>query len=276
MLLHVPTPCIGVLAAKLPLLLQTVWSLPAEDVTSSLRINVVLVLLQMPELTVQTKRLSPIWRFVTDEVGLVGTTTLEPPDWTLHVPVPKLGEAAFRFALLKQLDRVVPAFETTLLFTTNRSLLSVQSLFFTVHVKVFVPWPRPVTPVLATPVWSIVAGLKLLQLPVPTTGTVAPNWALVLQTSKLEDTIAADGLSLTMSTKSIALHPFFCAVHWNVLRPNCKFVTLVLAALNTPILPEPEATLHWPVSPALGTAFKLPLVLQTLTSEPALVTKLLL
>ena len=143
-----------------------------------------------------------------------------------------------------QLDTVVPALDTTLLFTTSRSLFNVQALFLTVHVKMLLPWPRPVTPVLATDGCNTAAGLNVLQLPAPTTGTVAPNCAFALQTSKLDDTIAADGLSFTMFTKAVALQPFLDPVHWNVLRPNWRFVTLVLAAPMLPIVPEPEATLH--------------------------------
>jgi hypothetical protein len=80
LVLHVPTPCVGELADRLPALLQTVWSDPADATTSSLRIRAVLVLLQLPEVTVHTKRLSPIWRLVTEEVALAGDTTVEPPD----------------------------------------------------------------------------------------------------------------------------------------------------------------------------------------------------
>ena len=218
--LHVPTPWPGVLAARLPVLLQTVWSVPALADTASLRTSVVLLLLQIPLVTVHWKRLSPMDRFVTPVVATAGSEMLDPPVTTLHRPVPWLGEAAFRLALLLHVDTVEPAFETTLLFITKRSVLTVHALLLTVQVNVLLPWPRPVTFVLATLAWAIAAGLSVLQLPRPTIGTVAPSWALLLQTSKLEETTAADGLSFTISTRSMALQPFFVPVHWNVLRPS--------------------------------------------------------
>jgi hypothetical protein len=199
---------------------QTVLLEPALAVTWSLRIIVVLLLLQTPEVTVHWKRLSPRLRPVTPDVAKVDVVNTELPDNTVQTPLPKLGAAPFRFALPVQLDRVLPAFETTLLFTTHRFAAKLQLLFFTVQVKMLPPWPRPLTLLVATFGWRMVAELNVLQLPVPTTGTVAPNWALLLHTSVLEPTCAADGLSFTMSTKSTAVQPALLTVHWKVLRPS--------------------------------------------------------
>ena len=138
------------------------------------------------------------------------------------------------------------------------------------------PWPRPLTLLVATFGWRMVAELSVLQLPVPTTGTVAPNWALLLQTSMLEPTCAADGLSLTMSTKSTAVQPALLTVHWKVLRPSWRFVKPQLEAFTSLNEAEPVARLHVPVSPAFNTEPRVALVLHTLLSAPALVTKLLL
>jgi hypothetical protein len=44
----------------------------------------------------------------------------------------------------------------------------------------------------------------------------------------LEVTCAVDGLSFTMSTKSVAVQPFFDTVHWKVLRPSCSKLTALL------------------------------------------------
>jgi hypothetical protein len=44
----------------------------------------------------------------------------------------------------------------------------------------------------------------------------------------LEVTCAVDGLSFTMSTKSVAVQPFFDTVHWNVLRPSWSKLTALL------------------------------------------------
>jgi len=93
----------------------------------------------------------------------------------------------------------------------------------------------------------MLAGLKVLQLPVPTTGLVALNCALVLHTSKLDDTCAADGLSLVTFTKLLALQPLSVTVHWKVLLPNCKELTVLLAALSVFTTPKPAPKVHAPV-----------------------------
>lgn len=109
-----------------------------------------LLLLQIPDVTVHWKRLSPRPRPVTGETGMLAVTTVAPPDNTLHEPLPMLGLAPFKVEEPVQLLKVEPASDTTLLLTTNSSLFNVQALFVTVHVKTLLPWPRPVTPVLAT------------------------------------------------------------------------------------------------------------------------------
>ena len=182
----------------------------------------------------------------------------------------------FKPEALLQLETVVPASETTLLFCTNRSELNVQLLFLTVHVKMLLPWPKPLTELFATAGCWIVAALKVLQPPTPTTGTVALNCALVLHTSILDDTWAADGLSFVTLTRLLAVHPFFETVHWKVVLPNCKEVTALFAALGVLTTPKPEPRLQLPVSPVFNTAPKVALVLHTLWSLPAFVTKLLL
>jgi hypothetical protein len=182
----------------------------------------------------------------------------------------------FKLDALLQLEIVVPASETTLLFCTNRSALNVQLLFLTVHVKMLLPWPKPVTELFATAGCWMLAALKVLQPPTPTTGTVALNCALVLQTSMLDDTCAADGLSLVTLTRLLAVHPFFETVHWKVVLPNCNEVTALFAAVGMLTTPKPEPKLQLPVSPVFKTAPKVALVLHTLWSLPAFVTKLLL
>jgi hypothetical protein len=94
----------------------------------------------------------------------------------------------FKLDALLQLEMVVPASDTTLLFCTNRSALNVQLLFLTVQVKMLLPWPKPVTELFATAGCWMAAALKVLQPPTPTTGTVALNCALVLHTSMLDET----------------------------------------------------------------------------------------
>jgi hypothetical protein len=86
--LHVPTPCVGCTAPSTVLLLHTVLLLPALDVTSSSRITVVLLALQLPKVTVHLNLLSPKLRPLTALVALLGVLTVAPPESTLQLPRP--------------------------------------------------------------------------------------------------------------------------------------------------------------------------------------------
>jgi hypothetical protein len=132
------------------LLLHTVLLLPALDVTSSSLITVVLLALQLPKVTVHLNLLSPKLKPLTALVALLGVATVAPPESTLQLPRPCVGLVPFKLDALLQLETVVPASETTLLFCTNRSALNVQLLFLTVQVKMLLPWPKPVTELFAT------------------------------------------------------------------------------------------------------------------------------
>jgi len=149
---HVPTPWLGGVAPNTAELVHTVALLPAIEFTLSLRIIVVLLLLQLLATTVHLNMFEPIPKPVTLLVAELGVTTVPLPDRMLQVPMPCTGVVAFKLALFEQLDTVEPAFEVTLLFNTNKSALCVHVLFFTVHVNTLLPWPKPVTPVLATPI----------------------------------------------------------------------------------------------------------------------------
>ena len=273
--LQLPLPWAGLAAPSVELLPQTVWPAPAEELTESLRTRVVELLLQIPLLTVHTSWFSPRPRPVRLLVAELGVTTVAEPVSTVQEPVPWSGDVAFSTALPLQVDTVLPASADTLLFTTTRFELWLQLLFLTVHVKMLVPVLRPLTDVLATPGWETVP-VRLLQRPVPTTGSVAPSWALLLQTSKLEDTWALEGLSFTMFTRALAVQPFLEAVHWNVLRPSCRFVTPLFDWLAEVTDADPVARLQLPDSPGFCTAPRVAVVPHTLWSAPALVTKLLL
>ena len=185
---QLPTPWLGWVAPKALLLLQTVTPLPAFELTSSSRTTVVLLELQLPRVTVHLNLFSPMLKPVTALVELLGVETVELPDSTLQLPWPCTGLVPFSAELLPQLETVVPASDKTLLFCTSRSALCVQLLFLTVHVKVLLPWPRPVTGLLDKLGCWIVAELNVLQLPTPVTGAVALSCAPVLQTSMLDGT----------------------------------------------------------------------------------------
>ena len=273
---HVPVPWPGWAAPSTLLLLQTVPPPPASDDTSSSRTTVVLLALQLPRLTVHLNRFSPRLRPATPLVALLGVPTVELPDSTLQRPVPWTGFAPFNAEVLLQLETVAPASDDTLLFCTRRSALCVQLLFFTVHVNVLPPWPKPVTELVAEDGCWIAAELRLLQRPEPTTGTVALSWAPVLHTSMLEDTWAAEGLSFVTLTRLLDVQPSFDTVHWKVVLPSCRLPTALPALLGVLTTPKPEPRLHVPVSPAFSTAPKVAVVPHTLWSLPAFVTKLLL
>ena len=150
-----------------------VWSAPADEVTWSLRIEVVLDAVHEPWATVHLKLFEPKERPVTELAALFGDETLPLPVSTLHVPTPCNGGVPFKALLLRQVTKAAPALDTTLLFTTNKLAVCVQALLETVHVNMLLPSGRLVTDVLATPGCWMLEPLSVLHIPLPMLGAVA-------------------------------------------------------------------------------------------------------
>ena len=84
------------------------------------------------------------------DVALLGVVMEPPaPDTMLQAPVPLVGAVAAKVAEVPQMDWSSPATagETLTLVTFTSSCESAQAPFGNVHLKVFNPAVRPVTPV---------------------------------------------------------------------------------------------------------------------------------
>ena len=136
---HEPVPWLGVAALSDAIVLQTVWLLPADELTELLTTTVLLVALQDPRLTVHLKVLFPKARLETGLLAANWLVMIPVPEVTLHDPIPWTGGIAFRLAVPLQLESVAPASAVTELLAMIRSALLLHVLFLTVQVKMFVP-----------------------------------------------------------------------------------------------------------------------------------------
>ena len=99
---HNPVPTAGMLAAKVAVGLQIVWSIPAADVVgnwSTLMVIASVLGVHVPLLMVQVNVFTPVVKPVTPEVGLVGVVTVAVPAVTVHNPVPTVGVFAAKVAV---------------------------------------------------------------------------------------------------------------------------------------------------------------------------------
>src|SRR5260221_435242 len=102
---HAPVPTVGVLAANVTVVEQTISSGPAFAVVGDA--SRVIVMLSFddghdPLVTVQTSVLAPTESPVTPDVGSVGDVTLALPAITVHAPVPTLGVLPANVAVVEQ------------------------------------------------------------------------------------------------------------------------------------------------------------------------------
>ena len=104
---------------------------------------------QVPFEVVHTNELVPVDKPVTCEVLRVGEDTDDPPEITVHDPVPIEGTFEFKVADEAQIVKSVPALEAVGLESTNTETVLVddgQTPFDTVHSKILFPVTKPVTP----------------------------------------------------------------------------------------------------------------------------------
>ena len=109
-----PVPTVGVLAAKVAVAAQIVWSGPAAEVVGNWSTLIVIASVlggQVPLVIVHTKVFTPVVNPVTPDVGLVGVVTVAVPAVTVHSPVPTVGALAAKVAVAAQIVWSGPAAE---------------------------------------------------------------------------------------------------------------------------------------------------------------------
>ena len=102
---HAPVPTLGVLAANVAEVEQTVRSGPALAAVGEASRVMTTVSLdegQLALLIVQTNELMPTLRFETPDVGFAGAVTLPVPPSTVHAPVPTVGVFPANVAVVEQ------------------------------------------------------------------------------------------------------------------------------------------------------------------------------
>jgi hypothetical protein len=102
---QLPVPLVGVLAERVAVLLQILWSLPAAEVVgvaTCVMMTSSNEFVQGALLTVQRSVAEPTTNPVTPEVGLEGVVMLAVPETTDQLPVPLEGVLAANVAVLAQ------------------------------------------------------------------------------------------------------------------------------------------------------------------------------
>ena len=100
-----PEPTIGVFPANVPVVEQTVWSVPAVAVVgtaSRVILTVSLVVGQTPLVIIHSNMLVPTLSPVTPELGSFSVVTEPPPAITAQDPVPAVGVFASSVAVVEQ------------------------------------------------------------------------------------------------------------------------------------------------------------------------------
>jgi hypothetical protein len=100
-----PVPTVGLVAAKVAVVAQMVWSVPALDIgcASLYMLTIAVAEGQLPLDTVHTKELVPVPNDVTVEDGLFVEVTEPVPAITDQAPVPTAGLTAAKVAVVAQM-----------------------------------------------------------------------------------------------------------------------------------------------------------------------------
>ena len=137
---------------------------------------------QVPLNVLQTNEFVPVVKPVTCELFMVGEVTDDPPDITVHEPVPMDGTFEFKVAVDAQIVKSVPALETVGLESTKTETVLVEAghtPFATDHSKILFPVAKLVTPEeLNVSVVTEEPPEITDQVPVPIRGTLALNVVL--------------------------------------------------------------------------------------------------
>jgi len=200
------------------------------------------------------------------------------PRMVVHAPVPVPGFSPASVVVLAQTVWSGPAEMAKVLLNTLTSSSDEQALFVIVHLKVFVPGVRPVTPLLKVEGELMMPSpLTRLHAPVPTVGMLPASVAVVPQTPKSAPAVAVVGRSFVTFTSSLAAQPFCVTVQRSVFMPGLIEPSALLKAVGVEMLAEPTTTVQRPVPPETGAVpAKVAAVLHTVWSTPAVTVKALL
>jgi hypothetical protein len=222
---------------------------------------------QVPFVTVHVKVFAPTTKPVTPDVDELGVVIVAPED-VVHAPVPTVVVAFKLVVVTLHKFCTEPAFDCdgalTLMVTFD--VAAAQAPFVTVHVKVFAPTDKPVTPDVDELGVVIVAPEDVVHAPVP---TVVVAFRLAVVTLHKFCTVPAfdcDGaLTLIVTFEVVAAHPDLVTVHVNTSGiPATKPVTVEVGLLIEVTVPVPLATVHVPVPPKLETSLPAKVVEVTL------------
>jgi hypothetical protein len=276
-----PVPTKAVFPVKVAVVAQTVWFVPTVATVGGVSLvmltsaKLVPQLFEIVHLNVFTPKLNP----VTPEFGLFMSVTVAEPAVTVQIPVPEVGalpESALKKVL--QVTWLVPT--VAVVGVTSLVIVKVAEVepqpFVIVHLKVFIPTVKPVTPEagLLTSV-TLAPPAVTVHVPVfPAAGTFPVKLAMVKQVVWFTPTVATAGAGflviLTLLTEAGQVP--LVIVQVKVLMPKPKPVTVEVGELGLVIVPAPAVSVHCPV-PTVGVfPAKVKVVLQVLWSVPAFAT----
>jgi hypothetical protein len=253
---HAPVPLVGVLPARVAVAAHTVWSAPALDAVSpplTVMITSSVDEVQPALAIVHLKVFAPTPNPVNPEVGLDGVVIVAVPDIKVQVPVPVVAVLPARVAVDAHTVWSGPALDVVgvadLVMTTS-SVDAVHPAPLIVHLKVFAPTPKPVTPDIAlVGVVMVAVPVTTVHAPVPLVGVLPARVAVAAHTVWSAPALEAVSPPLTlMITSSVEdVQGELLIVHLKVLAPTPNPVTPEVALDGVVIVAVPETTVQVPV-----------------------------
>jgi len=273
-LLQTPVFGLGLVALKLPVDEQMVWSTPGKlfvivsfvICTSSESVQPFLVIVHVNKLA------DPTDSFVTELLNLVGTVTTPAPVTTVQTPVPGVGSFAFKLAVPVHVTMSEPALASIVLLVMLTIADEVQVPLLNVHVNEFKPAPKLVTPLLnKLGVVICDAGFDFVHIPVAPykLGSFPNNNASLVHTTKsTADAVAVTRLLVTSICTKFE-HALLVIVHWKMLTSVLRPVTVLLYKVGVVMVPAPDSCVHTPVPTTGAVAFKVTVLAHTSMSVAA-------
>jgi hypothetical protein len=258
--LHVPVPVVAVFPAKVAVVPQTVWGLPATDVVGAADTFIVTVEelgVHGGLLIVHWNTFDPAPRPVKPDVGEDGVVIVPVPLTNVHKPEPTAGVFPASVAVVPQIACVVPAADVVGGVTPVIATWLVeagQEPFEMLHWNTFAPAPKAVMPDVGEEGVVIVpAPLIKLHVPVPVVAVFPAKVAVVPQTVwglPATDVVgAADTFIVTV--EELGVHGGLLIVHWKTFAPVPNPVSPDVAEDGVVIVPVPLTSVHRP-EPEVG------------------------